>query len=625
LSAVPGVSSQITYDAAGRPTTVTNANGTSSQRVYSADRGFLQSIVTTGPTGVIQDLSYGRDDSGLVLSVSSSPFAGESWTYAYDDLDRLVTANNVSNPAETQTFQYDSIGRITYNSAVGTYAYPTPGSPHPHAPSSIAGVGYTYDTNGNLQAGAGRTFTWDAENRLATVDTGGSTTTFTYGASGERLKMASGSSTSLYPFGDDFEIMDGVVVKYLALPGLGVVAKRVASDTFWIHADPLGSINAITNDAGGTVLRRAYRPYGEQQSQVGAHQDTRGYIGQRTDASTGLTYLHARYYDPQVGVFLKPDPIGAVGGLALYSYSGGNPVNFRDVSGLCHPQLCLTFTAPGSGGFHDSAWVYANGGGGGGGTCDLCWVPELVRLLGGWLGFGGGGRSLTPEQQLAGYEATQAFEAQHPGTTTFSHGGPSGHTNAAGAAAAAAAQQTAASTQAAHSPPSAVQSPTSPPSAPRGPSGPSGPSGPVPVPLPTPVPGAGGEGAPADRVGGTSGAEWTAHYAEATVREVFVNQWRRDGGCGRLWLESTAGVVRMAVGLGAGAGVLGGSTARNAASEHVVSRGLRYPLRSSIVRRFNLIARYSPHVGALAGLNVSVFMGIAEQRQAGAFHGGLCR
>jgi RHS repeat-associated protein len=56
------------------------------------------------------------------------------------------------------------------------------------------------------------------------------------------------------------------------------------------------------------------------------------YIGQRTDAETGLTYLHARYYDPVLGVFLSPDPIGA--DLNTYRYAGGDPVNRLDPSGL---------------------------------------------------------------------------------------------------------------------------------------------------------------------------------------------------------------------------------------------------------------------------------------------------
>jgi RHS repeat-associated protein len=45
-------------------------------------------------------------------------------------------------------------------------------------------------------------------------------------------------------------------------------------------------------------------------------------------------YLHARYFDPRLGVFLSPDPIGVAGGMNLYGYGLGNPVNGTDRSGL---------------------------------------------------------------------------------------------------------------------------------------------------------------------------------------------------------------------------------------------------------------------------------------------------
>ena len=45
-------------------------------------------------------------------------------------------------------------------------------------------------------------------------------------------------------------------------------------------------------------------------------------------------YLHARYYDPRLGIFLSPDPIGVEGGTNLYAYALGDPVNGTDRSGL---------------------------------------------------------------------------------------------------------------------------------------------------------------------------------------------------------------------------------------------------------------------------------------------------
>jgi RHS repeat-associated protein len=57
-------------------------------------------------------------------------------------------------------------------------------------------------------------------------------------------------------------------------------------------------------------------------------------ITQHRDGS-GLQYLRNRYYDPKTGRFTQEDPIGLAGGLNLYGFANGDPVNFNDPFGLC--------------------------------------------------------------------------------------------------------------------------------------------------------------------------------------------------------------------------------------------------------------------------------------------------
>ena len=44
--------------------------------------------------------------------------------------------------------------------------------------------------------------------------------------------------------------------------------------------------------------------------------------------------MEARYYSPALGRFVSRDPIGYDGGINLYAYCGGDPVNYRDPEGL---------------------------------------------------------------------------------------------------------------------------------------------------------------------------------------------------------------------------------------------------------------------------------------------------
>jgi RHS repeat-associated protein len=54
---------------------------------------------------------------------------------------------------------------------------------------------------------------------------------------------------------------------------------------------------------------------------------------------SGFGYVRNRYLDPAAGRFTQEDPIGLAGGLNLYGFANGDPVNFSDPFGLCPESM----------------------------------------------------------------------------------------------------------------------------------------------------------------------------------------------------------------------------------------------------------------------------------------------
>jgi RHS repeat-associated protein len=73
-------------------------------------------------------------------------------------------------------------------------------------------------------------------------------------------------------------------------------------------------------------------------SEYGVRQFIR-FQGQWADLETGFYYNRHRFYDPAMGRYITQDPIGFQGGMNLYAYAGGDPVNYVDPHGLILPLL----------------------------------------------------------------------------------------------------------------------------------------------------------------------------------------------------------------------------------------------------------------------------------------------
>src|SRR5262249_29146247 len=114
LKTIPGIVTSATYDAMRRVLTQNDANGAVTNYAFDSQRAWMSSISTTSGASTIQNTTYTRAADGDVTQVSSS-FADESWTYAYDDRNRLTSATDTTTN-QTQTLVYDATGNVTSNS-----------------------------------------------------------------------------------------------------------------------------------------------------------------------------------------------------------------------------------------------------------------------------------------------------------------------------------------------------------------------------------------------------------------------------------------------------------------------------------------------------------------------------
>ncbi len=109
---------------------------------------------------------------------------------------------------------------------------------------------------------------------------------------------------------------------------------------YYYHFDGLGSVTALSNSGGSPVESYSYDVYGEpnRTSSIG---NTYMFTARNYDSETENYYYRARYYNPAIGRFLQPDPIGYNDGLNIYAYVHNNPVMNVDPSGMAKCTITL--------------------------------------------------------------------------------------------------------------------------------------------------------------------------------------------------------------------------------------------------------------------------------------------
>ncbi len=230
--------------------------------------------------------------------------------------------------------------------------------------TTVNGVTYTWDNNGNLLNDGVNTYAYTIENRLSSITNGGETSCYYYNGLGDRL----------------FQLVDGVTTHYMldmnagltqvltdgtdtylygltTLTGAGRLGQKdtttmefflgdaprscEASGAYPKHYPRQGigegyTLRQMTDSTGTLTLEKRYTPFGEVIASTGTGESVYGYTGEVTDPS-GLVYLRARYYEPTDGRFISKDIWSGdyfrTQSLNRWKYVEGNPVNYTDTSG----------------------------------------------------------------------------------------------------------------------------------------------------------------------------------------------------------------------------------------------------------------------------------------------------
>ncbi len=158
----------------------------------------------------------------------------------------------------------------------------------------------------------------------------GKTATFYW--DGDRLvaEVRPDGQLRVYVYADHLALVPLMFVDYA-----NIHADPKAGKRYFVFATHLGAPELIEDDAGNAVWRARYEAYGTAHIEMGTdvHQPLR-WPGHYYDEATRLHYVRFRYYSPELGQFLEPDPQGVQGGWNLHAYGQANPVKYVDIRGL---------------------------------------------------------------------------------------------------------------------------------------------------------------------------------------------------------------------------------------------------------------------------------------------------
>jgi RHS repeat-associated protein len=259
--------------------------------------------------------SYTLDNAFRITGISNASTPSASWTYGYDSLDRITSANAASNISWT----YDGVGnrQTQVGAAAPTYA--------------AANMTLAYNNRGRM---SGATAT--------------GTTSYIYNALGQRVSKSGLGATLLFAYDEaghligEYSNTGALIQETVYLGDTPVATIRPGSPVgiYYVHADHLNTPKLVSRPNDNAVMWRwDQEPFGvalpnQNPSAQGTFSYNLRFPGQYYDSETGLSQNYFRDYDSQVGRYVESDPVGLKGGINTYAYTGNDPIDANDPLGL---------------------------------------------------------------------------------------------------------------------------------------------------------------------------------------------------------------------------------------------------------------------------------------------------
>ncbi|MCK4886133.1 MAG: hypothetical protein KAS96_02030 [Planctomycetes bacterium] len=339
------------YDALGRRTLLTLGNDANA--IYDYDLGNRLTKLTNNLDDT-NSITFAYDDYDLVGNrLSMKIDDANAHVYTYDEIYRLTFVDY--NDGNSTSYLYDALSNWleTYDGTTLSFT-----SNNMNQYTYVGVTQYFYNNNGCLSNDGTYKYYYDCENRLIDVNdvNDAAVASYKYDYMGRRIeKTVYGppNVTTKYCY-DGQQVIAEYENNVLArkfIYGSGIdepicmIDVSDGNEIYYYHFDGLGSVVALSDVNNVIVESYSYDVFGKPDttSSVG---NPYMFTARRLDSETANYYYRARIYDPNIGRFLQPDPIGYDDGLNMYAYVGNNPVNFFDPFGLCKEDSTNYFTLP---------------------------------------------------------------------------------------------------------------------------------------------------------------------------------------------------------------------------------------------------------------------------------------